>query len=411
MEVRAGAHPGTWNGSGNNKWLRNKTFLLQSGLSTLCIPSDCMRPLSGNFVRSLQVGVACLMAVLIGGSALDAAQAKRHPSKTVSSTGPAVGKAPAKTAGRYSASSSRARRARLRQARAAAKARELTVARTPKFKIDESGDLVPDVRAEAALIYSPATGRILWESGGFDQRSIASITKVMTALCFLDDNPDLSREVMIDRTDLRAASTTFLRASERLRLQDVLHLALVASDNVAARTLARNSSAGAEAFVGRMNEKAVELGLTSTRFADPSGLDARNVSSAYDLARLIAYAAEDELISSIMRTSEYTFHSSRRVLTIHNTNQLVRAADIEVVGGKTGFTNNAGHCLATLLRLPEFNQSVAVVVLGARSNAGRFWETRHLFNWIAGKAHSLFLDQLPQGPQHLPGENQSPRSF
>jgi D-alanyl-D-alanine endopeptidase (penicillin-binding protein 7) len=144
-----------------------------------------------------------------------------------------------------------------------------------------------------------------------------------------------------------------------------------------------------------MNEIATELGLTSTHFTDPSGLDARNVSSAYDLARLITYAAEDDLLSSIMRTSEYTLRTSRRTLTVRNTNQLVRSADIDVRGGKTGFINKSGHCLATLLRVPELNQTVAVVVLGARSNAGRFWETRHIFNWITAKAHSLFGGQHP----------------
>jgi D-alanyl-D-alanine endopeptidase (penicillin-binding protein 7) len=351
------------------------------------------------------------MAATVWAGAVEAAQQRQKPSSASKSRTSVARKTPAKSSTAYSASSSRARRARRRRARAAAKARELAAASIPKYRLDDAGDLVPDVRAEAALIYNPTTGRILWESGGFGQRSIASITKVMTALCFLEDNPDLSREVAVDRTDLRAASTTFLRASERLRLQDVLHLALVASDNVAARTLARASSLGADGFVARMNEKATELGLTSTQFADPSGLDARNVSSAYDLARLIAYASEDELISSIMRTSEYTFQSSRRTLTIHTTNQLVRSADIDVVAGKTGFTSKSGHCLATLLRLPEFNQSVAVVVLGAHSNAGRFWETRHLFNWIAGKAHSLFSDQLPTSAHNGPGESQSPRSF
>jgi D-alanyl-D-alanine endopeptidase (penicillin-binding protein 7) len=300
-------------------------------------------------------------------------------------------KAPSKSKSSYSSTTARARKARLARARAAARARELASARVPRFKLDEHGDLVPDVRAEAALIYDPASGQILWETGGFSQRSIASITKVMTALCFLDEQPDLARDVVVDRQDLRGASTTYLRANETLRLKDVLHLALVASDNVAARTLARSSSTGGgDAFVARMNEKAAELGLTSTRFADPSGLDARNVSSAYDLARLIAYAADNELVSSIMRTSEYSFSTSRRALTIHNTNQLVRQADIDVRGGKTGFIAKSGHCLATLLRLPDLNQTVAVVVLGARSNAGRFWETRHLFNWVSAKAGSIF---------------------
>jgi serine-type D-Ala-D-Ala endopeptidase (penicillin-binding protein 7) len=345
----------------------------------VCRVSRFLSLLAGTCVLVLAAGVG------------DAAAARQSKAPGRSATTSAVKKPAASSKASYSSTTARARRARLARARAAAKARDLASARVPRFKLDEHGDLVPDVRAEAALIYDPVSGQILWETGGFSQRSIASITKVMTAICFLEEQPDLERDVVVDRLDLRGASTTYLRASEQLRLKDVLHLALVASDNVAARTLARSSSTGGgEAFVARMNEKAAELGLTSTQFADPSGLDARNVSSAYDLARLIAYASDDELVSSIMRTSEYSFRTSRRTLTIHNTNQLVRSADIDVRGGKTGFIAKSGHCLATMLRLPDLNHSVAVVVLGARSNAGRFWETRHLFNWVSAKAGSIF---------------------
>ena len=303
----------------------------------------------------------------------------------------------------YSAAAARARRARLARARASARARELAAASVPRYKLDEQGTLVPDVRAAAALIYNPASGQVIWESGGFNQHSIASITKVMTAICFLETGPDLTEEVTVKRADVVAASTTFLRANERVRLQDVLHLSLVASDNVAARTLARASSEDPDEFVARMNEKAAELGLTSTAFADPSGLDDRNVSSAYDLARLIAYASEDEFLSTVMRTEEYAFRTSRRTLTIHSTNQLLRTTDLDVRAGKTGFISKSGNCLATLLRLPDLNQTVAVVVLGARSNAGRFWETRHLFNWLASKATSLLADgTAPQGGHQAP---------
>lgn len=340
---------------------------------------------------SLVAGACALFLAAGVGEGAARTQKKSPPKPASKQAATSTARKPAATTkSSYSSSTAKARKARLARARAAARAREQAAARVPRFKLDEHGDLVPDVRAEAALIYDPATGQILWETGGFSQRSIASITKVMTALCFLDEQPDLERTVAVDRQDLRGASTTYLRAAEQLRLRDVLHLALVASDNVAARTLARSSSAGREAFIVRMNEKAAELGLTSTQFADPSGLDARNVSSAYDLARLIAFASEDELVSSVMRTSEYSFRTSRRTLTIRNTNQLVRAADIDVRGGKTGFISKSGHCLATMLRLPDLNQSVAVVVLGARSNAGRFWETRHLFNWVSAKAGSIF---------------------
>jgi D-alanyl-D-alanine endopeptidase (penicillin-binding protein 7) len=270
----------------------------------------------------------------------------------------------------------------------------LLEAQQPRFKLDETGALVPDPRAEAAIIYDPETGTVLWESHGQDQRSIASITKVMTAVVFLEDSPNLAETVTVTAADRRGGSTTYLRTGDKVTKEDLLHLMLIASDNVAARVLARTSSYGAEGFVARMNQKAVDLGLTSTKYADTSGLLSANVSSAYDMARLITYVSSVPQISNVMQKQEYTAtavasRSRRRQITIHSTNQLVRQGDVEVQAGKTGFIRSAGYCLATLLRLPQGGPQVAVVILGAKSNAGRFWETRHLFNWLSAKAQDL----------------------
>ena len=95
-----------------------------------------------------------------------------------------------------------------------------------------------------------------------------------------------------------------------------------------------------------------------------------------------------------MRTQTYTVTAGRRVINIHSTNQLVMKGDVDVQAGKTGFISRAGYCLATLLRLPQGGPQVAVVILGATSNAGRFWETRHLLNWFASKAENLLGSPL-----------------
>jgi serine-type D-Ala-D-Ala endopeptidase (penicillin-binding protein 7) len=299
----------------------------------------------------------------------------------------------------YSASASQARKARLARARVAARAREqarvaaLQEAMRPRFKTDATGALVPDIRAAAAIIFDPESGQVLWEENAQDKRSIASITKVMTALVFLEDSPDLAKEITVERGDVYAASTTYLRSNDRITLDEVLHLTLIASDNAAARVLARNSHGGTAPFIERMNEKAVELGLESTSFIDPSGLNPANISSAYDLSRLISFASANETIAPIMRTAAYSARTSRRTINIRNTNHLVRGGEVDVLGGKTGFITKAGYCLATLLRLPQSNHQVAVVVLGAGSNNGRFWETRHLFNWLADKASDAFVKE------------------
>ncbi len=210
----------------------------------------------------------------------------------------------------YSASTARARRAQLARARAAARARELRDLQTPRFTVDEFGREVPDVRAEAAIIFNPETGEILWENHAKDQRSIASITKVMTALVFLESGAPLDQMVTVQRSDVSRASTTYLRNGFKLTAEDLLNLLLVGSDNAAARALARISPMGYDGFIESMNNRAKQLGLESTVYADPSGLLAENMSSAYDQARLIATAAANERVGAIMRKT--LVHHQRR---------------------------------------------------------------------------------------------------
>jgi D-alanyl-D-alanine endopeptidase (penicillin-binding protein 7) len=299
----------------------------------------------------------------------------------------------------YSAERSLTRQAKLARARAALMAHEMAVTPLPRYKVDASGDLVPDVRAAAAIIYNPETNQVLWEENSQTQRSIASITKMMTAVVFMEINPDLTQPVTVARSDVFQASTTRLRLNDHVTADDLMHLLLIASDNAAARALARISPFGSEGFVGRMNEKAAELGLQSTHYADPSGLLSDNVSSAYDMARLIAHVSSDDRIASIMRTPEYTIYNGRREITFRSTNHLLGRADVDVLAGKTGFITAAGYCLATLLRLPSSNQQVAVVILGARSNASRFMETENLFTWLSSRASTLFTTNKSAVPE------------
>jgi len=297
------------------------------------------------------------------------------------------------------AAAARARAAAASRARAAAAARAQREADTPKFKTDLLGNLIPDVRAAAAIIFNPQTNEVLWEENSHDTRPIASLTKLMTALTFIADEPDLDRKVAVTAADTRAASVTYLRAGELVSLRDVLHLTLIASDNAAARVLARTSEGGSVAFIRRMNVLGTQLGFTSAHFADPSGLDARNVASAYDISHLIAYASADEDLAPVMRKTSYEVHTSRRAVTVRSTNRLL-VQGMDVVGGKTGFISKAGYCLATLLQIPQGSQ-VAVVVLGAANSSLRFAEVRHLFNWAVGRTNGLDGGDQP-GPE-LPG--------
>ena len=341
--------------------------------------------------------LAAIAAVGVPAQSSAAVRAASAPKTVSTASKPAVRKATT-TATPKRPTASR-RRVRAARARAAVQAAALRDAIEPRFKFDETGNVVPDIRAEAAIIYNPENGKVLWESNSTSRRSIASITKVMTAVVFLENSPDLTREVVVERADVRNASTTYLRAGYTVTTGDLLHLLLIGSDNAAARVLARVSQYGSQGFIARMNAKAQELGLESTSYADPSGLLADNESSAYDLARLITYVSGDDRIASLMRTPYYTVNAGRRQITIHSTNQLVMKGDVDVQAGKTGFITKAGYCLATLLRLPQGGPEVAVVVLGAKSNPGRFWETRHLFNWISTKAQDWFGPALQQSTQ------------
>ena len=301
----------------------------------------------------------------------------------------------------YSAERSQTRKAKLARARAVAMAREMANTALPRYKVDASGELVPDLRAAAAIIYNPETNEVLWEENSQSQRSIASITKMMTATVFLENNPDTSQVVTLVRSDVFQASTTHLRLNDKVTTDDLLHLLLIASDNAAARALARVSPLGTEGFISRMNEKAAELGLENTHYADPSGLLSENESTAYDMARLITHVSGDERITSIMRTPEYTVYTKNtrpHAITFHSTDHLLGRPGIDVRAAKTGFISKAGYSLATLLHLPDASggQDVAVVVLGARSNAGRFLETQNLFNWLSSRASTVFAPKPQQ---------------
>jgi len=360
------------------------------------------RRLSG-LARSalLLCGVAAWVAgVSVAGAAVPGVRkpASKPVSKPVStSVAKSAGKVPAKrtfTASAksgYNPSSAKPKSSTPAQLRASARARAAREAAVPRYKTDATGAVVPDLHAAAAIIYNPQTQQVLWESHSQDKRSIASITKVMTAVVCIESDPDLSQVVTVDRADAVAASTTYLRAGYQVSVRDLLHLLLISSDNVAARTLARVSPWGPAGFVARMNDKATELSLHSTTYADPSGLDADNVSSAYDMARLIAYASADDRLSAIMKKPEYKLTLARRPVTIRSTNQLLSRTDMEgsVLGAKTGFISRSGYCLATLLKMPQVNQPVAVVVLGASSNAARFTEVRNLFTWLTTRAQDL----------------------
>ena len=230
--------------------------------------------------------------------------------------------------------------------------------------------------ARAAIVVDPATDQVLFDKNADSSVPIASLSKLMTAMVFLGQNPDLSRSVVVSREDWKGAGHTQLRVGEVVELRDLLHMSLMCSDNCATRTLARESGLSPADFLAHMNRKAAELGMTHTSFVESTGLDERNVSTAADVARMLRAAAAMPLIRQISTTREYHFLSARRQHAIRNTDRLLYGNRYEILGGKTGFISEAGYCFATWIRT-EGREMIAVV-LGAPTAATRFADTVRL---------------------------------
>lgn len=205
-------------------------------------------------------------------------------------------------------------------------------------------EAAPQVSARAGIVYHPASGQILWSEAPHERRLIASTTKIMTCLVALEHGK-LSDEVKISPHAAHVdGSSMYLQEGETYTMEDLLYGLMLASGNDAATAIAEHVAGGEEAFAALMNEKAESLGLRDTSFANPHGLDAEtHYSSAYDLARLMAYAMERSDFREITgsRTCQV------KGLTYVNHNKLLWQCE-GVMGGKTGYTKKAGRALITV---------------------------------------------------------------
>lgn len=235
------------------------------------------------------------------------------------------------------------------------------------------------VYARNAILLDPVTGEVLFEKNSSRSVPVASLSKLMTALVFLEQKPDLDRQVEVTREELAGAGHTQLRRGEVAPLGELLRMSLMSSDNCATRVIALESGLSADEFVARMNRKAIELGLTGTRFVEFTGLNEHNVSTAADIARLLHAAANEPLIAEITTTRSYEFRTTRRRHQIGNTNRLLYGR-YEVLGGKTGFIREAGYCFATWVRAQ--GRDLIAVVLGAPTNATRFADAVRLIQKV-----------------------------
>lgn len=243
------------------------------------------------------------------------------------------------------------------------------------------------IKSKAALAVDIEKGDILFEKNMEKQLPIASLTKLMTALVFLEQNPNLDDTAEIIYADAKFAGRSGVRVRETLTLKDLLHTSLMCSNNRTTKTLVRVSGLSFEDFVTRMNQKAEEIGLENTCFYEPTGLDENNQSTALDCARLISFALTDSVIASITSKKIYSFTSvykkRKRRRQIMNTNSLLLSS-LNVKGGKTGYNGASGWCLGTLVENKD-GTKIATVVLGAPSSLTRFRETKSIIKWSLQK--------------------------
>ena len=346
-----------------------------------------MRPSS--LGRNLASAIALSVALLAFGPEAPAGFVCGAGSAEAASTAKtSVAKKRTTTSKKRRTSSSSVRRKHTKKKRSTAAARRL-----------RRSHRVPMTGSRAAVIMDANTGEILFEKNAGAPRSIASLTKLMTGIVFLETDPDLDREVSIAREDVIGSGHTQLRAGERLTIHQLLDHSLMSSDNAATKALVRNSDIPPDEFLDRMNRKAAVLGLHNTRFVEFTGLDPANQGSAEDIAQLLKHAAKRPLIAEITSTPEYEYRSSRRMHHLVNSNRLTRYGQLDVLSGKTGFISSAGYCVATWVR--QGSRDLITVVLGAPSNPARFNETKRLLNDFSARsaAEATVAPSLTTGGQ------------
>jgi len=297
--------------------------------------------------------------------------------------GPAVSALGLGSGAALAASTTQARthaRSRSRR-RAASTARHATAGHLGRRHHSLRRGRATSMSARAAVIIDARSGEVLYEKNSATPMPIASLTKLMTAMVYLDGQPDLEKRAMVSREDLEGSGKTQLRSGEVLTMRDLLHMSLLSSDNAATRAIVRNSGLEPEDYLARMNKKASTMGLANTRFVEFTGLSEENVSSAAEYAQILKSASMHPMIAQITTLPDYTFRSSTRQHHLVNTNRLCRFGVFDVKAGKTGHINESGYCLATWVSMQS--RDVLAVVLGASSNAGRFAVTRRLIDKVA----------------------------
>lgn len=245
-----------------------------------------------------------------------------------------------------------------------------------------SRSAVPDLKSSSALVVDQ-TGRALFAKNIDHVVPIASITKLMTAMVVIDAGLPLTESIVIseDDKDLLKGTRSRLRIGTVLTRRELLHLALMASENRAAEALSRVYPGGTKAFVAAMNQKAVELGMWRTRFVDGTGLSSDNVSTAQDLGKMVAAAYHYPLIREFTTDAGTTIQLAKgRSMNYSNSNRLVKSHDWQIGLSKTGYISEAGRCLVMQAKIA--GKPVIIVLLDSWGKLTRIGDANRIKRWM-----------------------------
>ena len=245
---------------------------------------------------------------------------------------------------------------------------------------------LPTIRSSSAIAIDLSNGKVLLSKNADRRRSVASLSKLMAALVLLDGGLDLDGVQTISPEDkrlVRRGAPSRLKTGAVYRKRDLLHAALMVSDNVATVALGRSMGWSTQTFARKMTARARKQGLRRTSFQDPTGLSAGNVSTAREMLAILRAAMDHPVIREISRKEEYSFlafDGAPGEIHYRHTDHYARRFPWKVEGAKTGFTRAAGYCLAIGAQVRD--QSIGMIFLGARGGLARFDDYARTMLWL-----------------------------
>jgi D-alanyl-D-alanine endopeptidase (penicillin-binding protein 7) len=240
-----------------------------------------------------------------------------------------------------------------------------------------------DLKSSVALVLDQDTDEVLFSKNSEAVLPIASLTKLMTALVVTEASLPLDETLTVTQEDVDTEkhSGSRLRVGTQLSRGEMLHLALMSSENRAAHALGRHYPGGLDAFVNAMNLKAQALGMADTRYVEPTGLSSRNQSSARDLATLVKTAYTHQIIRDLSTSPEHQVAIGKRQMQFRNTNMLVRNPTWDIGLQKTGYISEAGRCL--VMQAQMAGRKLIMVFLDSTGKYSRIGDAERVRKWIS----------------------------